>query len=311
MSETNRHTLDMAVEAIIFAADEPVSVDALRSTFADVTGADATAEDVQEAVVRLNAAFEVEGHTLRIHHWGGGFRMATVESMAGFVKTFLLKEEEKRLSRALLETLSVIAYKQPVAKPEVDFVRGVQSDYAIRQLLERDFITVVGRADSVGRPLLYGTTEHFLDQFGLGTLEELPRPREIDELLEDPAFSKERAVLTSEMAMMEAEAASVSENDEEELEESGEMVSVVETEEVAGVVEEAVDVTVDVEESGAAEDDAVDATAEAVREDETETEEVVGVAEKFVDVEETVDVIKIDAADMDITEDITVEMPHE
>jgi len=153
--------------------------------------------------------------------------MATVESMAGFVKTFLLKEEEKRLSRALLETLSVIAYKQPVAKPEVDFVRGVQSDYAIRQLLERDFITVVGRADSVGRPLLYGTTEHFLDQFGLGTLEELPRPREIDELLEDPAFSKERAVLTSEMAMMEAEAARDSET---------------ETEEAAVVVEEIVDV---------------------------------------------------------------------
>ena len=238
MSETNRHTLDMAVEAIVFAADEPVSVDALRNTFAEVTGAEATAEDVQEAVARLNAAYEVEGHALRVHHWGGGFRMATVESMAGFVKAFLLKEEEKRLSRALLETLSVVAYKQPVAKPEVDFVRGVQSDYAIRQLLERDFITVVARADSVGRPLLYGTTEHFLDQFGLGTLDELPRPREIDELLEDPAFSKERAVLTSEMAMMEAEAARDNET---------------ETEEVAVVVEEIVDVeeidaTTDVEE---------------------------------------------------------------
>ncbi len=210
MSESIPHTLDMAVEAIIFAADEPVSDDAMQTTYGDVTGSVVSVEDVQEAVVRLNAAYEVEGHALRIHHWGGGYRMATMDSVAGFVKAFLLKEEEKRLSRALLETLSVIAYKQPVSKPEVDHVRGVQSDYAVRQLMERDFITVVGRSESVGRPLLYGTTEHFLDQFGLGTLEELPRPREIDELLEDPAFSSERSILSTEMAMMEVEAASAS-----------------------------------------------------------------------------------------------------
>ncbi len=208
MSENDRHLLDMAVEAIVFAADEPVSAKALATTFVEVTGTDVANGGVEEAVARLNAAYDVEGHAIRIHHWGKGYRMATVEEAAGFVKTFLLKEEEKRMSRALLETLSVIAYKQPASKPEIDFVRGVQSDYAIRQLLERNFITVVGRSDSVGRPLLYGTTEHFLDQFGLGTLEELPRPREIDEILEDPAFSSERAVLTSEMAMMAAEAQS-------------------------------------------------------------------------------------------------------
>jgi len=310
MSETNRHTLDMAVEVIIFASDEPVSVDTLRSTFADVTGADSAAKDVEEAVARLNAAYEVEGHALRIHHWGGGFRMATVESMADFVKAFLLKEEEKRLSRALLETLSVVAYKQPVAKPEVDFVRGVQSDYAIRQLLERDFITIVGRADSVGRPLLYGTTEHFLDQFGLGTLEELPRPREIDELLEDPAFSKERAVLTSEMAMMEAAA----EIGVETIEESEEMVDVFETEQVAGVDEEAIDV----EEDSFAEDTVVDATAETARDSESQTEELDGVVEEWVDVEEAADGVEIDTTvdveedvPEDVPEDVTEEVPHE
>ena len=312
MSETNRHTLDMAVEAIIFAADEPVSVDALRSTFSDVAGADATAEDVEEAVARLNAAYEVEGHALRIHHWGGGFRMATVESMAGFVKAFLLKEEEKRLSRALLETLSVVAYKQPVAKPEVDFVRGVQSDYAIHQLMERDFITVVGRADSVGRPLLYGTTEHFLDQFGLGTLEELPRPREINELLEDPAFSKERAVLASEMAMMEAEAASSAENGVETIEESEEMVDVFETEEVADVAEN----VVDVEEIGFA-TDSEDARIEEARDIESESEEPVGVVESLADVKDTVDKEDIHTTnavvdvDEQVEKNVRTEVPHE
>lgn len=224
MNENVDHTLDKAVEAIVFAADEPVATDAIRRTYGEVTGSDVAIDDVQESIARLNASYEVEGHAFRIHHWGGGFRMATEESVAVFVKAFLLKEEEKRLSRALLETLAVVAYTQPVSKPEIDNVRGVQSDYAIRQLLEREFITVTGRSDSVGRPLLYGTTDHFLEQFGLGALEELPRPREIDELLEDPAFSNERALLNTEMAMMEAEAAEKSEADttnvrEDELEE--------------------------------------------------------------------------------------------
>ena len=110
----------------------------------------------------------------------------------------------KKRTRALVETLAVVAYKQPVSKPEIDHVRGVNADYALRQLLERELVTVVGRSEGVGRPLLYGTTEHFLDAFGLGTLEELPRPREVEELLADPAFSRERAVLMTEMEALRA-----------------------------------------------------------------------------------------------------------
>ena len=94
-----------------------------------------------------------------------------------------------------METLAVIAYKQPVTKPEIDFVRGVNADYALRKLLETRFVAVVGRDESVGRPLLYGTTNAFLEQFGLSSVDDLPRPREIDELLEDPAFTRERAEL--------------------------------------------------------------------------------------------------------------------
>ena len=94
-----------------------------------------------------------------------------------------------------METLSVIAYKQPVSKPEVDFVRGVDADYAIKKLLEKKFVTVVGRSEAIGRPLLYGTTDFFLEQFGLNALEELPRPREIEQLLNDPAFVHERTEL--------------------------------------------------------------------------------------------------------------------
>ena len=297
MSENNHHRLENAVEAIIFAADEPVTTEALRITFGEVTGADVDVEDVEEAIARLNAAYEVEGHAIRIHHWGGGFRMATEESMTGFVKAFLLKEEEKRLSRALLETLSVVAYKQPTSKPEVDHVRGVQSDYAIGQLLERDFITIVGRAESVGRPLLYGTTEHFLDQFGLGTLEELPRPREIDELLEDPAFSKERAMLTSEMAMMEIEAAHDAETQPEGAEkEKAEIVDG-----PANAADDAVDViveTVDLEELDVAEEAAELLEGSDVKIDLEEldtVEETTGAIEKSVN--RSVDIEELGAAE--------------
>ncbi|MDX1439664.1 MAG: SMC-Scp complex subunit ScpB [Rubricoccaceae bacterium] len=205
--------LDVAVEAIVFAAEYPVSVEEIARCYHEVSGMDITTEAVSQAIRRLNGLYEDSGRSFRINNWGGGYRMATVESVSGYVKAHLSHEEERRLSRALLETLSVIAYKQPVSKPEVDHVRGVQSDYAIRQLLERDFITVVGRSDSVGRPLLYGTTEHFLDQFGLGQLEELPRPREIDELLDDPAFSHERALLTAQL--QETNDATQTDNDEE------------------------------------------------------------------------------------------------
>ncbi len=99
----------------------------------------------------------------------------------------------------MLETLAVIAYKQPVTKPEVDHVRGVGSDYALRQLLERDFVAISGRGEGVGRPLLYATTDRFLDQFGLAHLGELPSTREIEEILSDPSFTKERARLLAEM----------------------------------------------------------------------------------------------------------------
>jgi segregation and condensation protein B len=94
-----------------------------------------------------------------------------------------------------METLAILAYRQPVTKPEVDFVRGVDSDYAVRRLLDLGLVDVRGRADSVGRPLLYGTTDRFLELFGLNALGDLPNLREIESILDDPSFHRERARL--------------------------------------------------------------------------------------------------------------------
>jgi segregation and condensation protein B len=121
--------------------------------------------------------------------------MATRSPLSPFVKTLFLGEQETSLSRSLMETLAVVAYRQPVTRPEVDFIRGVNSDYAIRKLLEMELVDVQGRADSLGRPLLYETTPRFLEQFGLKDLDDLPTLREVEELLDDPAFDEERAKL--------------------------------------------------------------------------------------------------------------------
>ena len=192
-------TFDQAVEALVFASDVALRAGDVARVYGEVTGAEVTGEDVAEAVGRINAAYRAGGRAFRIQQWAGGLRLATVEGLAPFVRALFEREDERRLSRSLLETLAVIAYKQPVTKPEVDHVRGVGSDYALRQLLERDFVTIAGRGEGVGRPLLYATTDRFLDQFGLKDLGELPSPREIEEILADPAFSRERARLLSEM----------------------------------------------------------------------------------------------------------------
>lgn len=199
------HPLDTALlervtEALVFVADEPVSAATVADVFAESTGDDRIdTEHVEAAVQALNHGYQNTQRTFRIENWAGGFRLATIPEVAPFVRALLAAEQERRLSRSLMETLAVVAYKQPLTKPEIDHIRGVNADYALRRLLETRLLAVVGRDESVGRPLLYGTTDHFLEQFGLSRLEDLPRPREIDELLEDPAFTRERAELLTSL----------------------------------------------------------------------------------------------------------------
>jgi len=101
------------------------------------------------------------------------------------------KQQEVKLSQTLLETLAIIAYRQPITKPEIDHIRGVNSDYAIRRLQELELIEIKGRSDTVGRPLLYGTTRRFLEHFGLNSLNDLPELPELQQLLENPEIQRE------------------------------------------------------------------------------------------------------------------------
>lgn len=210
-----------AVEALIFAADEPIEASTIASVIGEVAGEEPPPASVIEALIdALNAHYADHGRALRVRRWGGGYRLSTTPAVAHYLKTHYEQDRTKRLSRSLLETVAIVAYRQPVTKPEVDFVRGVDSDYALRKLLELNLIDVIGRSDSVGRPLLYGTTDRFLDAFGLDDLEALPTLREIEELLADPLFSREKAKLLVQQEMKEASASSEGQEEAGEAEET-------------------------------------------------------------------------------------------
>lgn len=195
-AEGEHRELQMVVEALIFVADESITPDRIAEVYVQVTGGNRPSSTELEATVdALNDSFHHSGRAVQIQRWAGGYRMTSTEAVAPYIKAYFRKDRRRRLSRSLMETLAILAYRQPVTKPEIDFVRGVDADYAIRRLLEIGFVDVVGRSESVGRPLLYGTTTQFLEAFGLTNIEEMPNLREVAELLNDPAFNAEKARL--------------------------------------------------------------------------------------------------------------------
>ncbi|HRR07991.1 MAG TPA: SMC-Scp complex subunit ScpB [Rhodothermales bacterium] len=194
LSET---ALDRAIEGLVFASDTPMTFAVFADVVARSTGMQTVPDEtaLTAAVERINIRYASMGSALRIEKWAGGYRMATIPEVAPFLRTLFATRTIQKLSRSVMETLSVVAYKQPVTKPEIDFIRGVNSDYALRRLLETGFVEVAGRSDAVGHPLLYTTTTFFLEQFGLADLSGLPQLREVEELLKDPAFEMEREEL--------------------------------------------------------------------------------------------------------------------
>lgn len=159
------------------------------------TGSELNAKAVRAIVDELNAEYEQESRAFRIVEIAGGFQFATRKEYGVYVGRLTKDKSRRRLSQAALEVLAIVAYRQPIPKPEIESIRGVNCDEVIQSLLEKDLIAIVGRADSVGRPLLFGTTDSFLRYFGLASLKDLPRPREIDELLEARGILPEQMIL--------------------------------------------------------------------------------------------------------------------
>src|SRR5580765_4893431 len=169
--------LQAALEALLFSSDQPLPLTLLAESL------DAPPDQVAEALHELEASYAARGAGVHVREIAGGHLLVTVPEQAEWVGRLLRGRKKMRLSRAALETMAIIAYKQPVTKSEVEAIRGVDSSAVLTTLLERSLVTIRGRSKVVGRPLLYGTTQEFLDYFGLKDLTELPRPEELRALV--------------------------------------------------------------------------------------------------------------------------------
>jgi segregation and condensation protein B len=182
------------IEALIFSSDEPISENEIIRAIKGIDGEDTeiTSEYLSETIESLNNSYEENGRSFKIKKIANGYIFATTEIFAKYVGYLSSEKSKRRLSQAALETLAIIAYKQPITKPELEQIRGVNSDYILTTLLEKNLITITGRAETIGRPLLYGTTTEFLKYFGLYNLSDLPKPREIEEIMKDEDFIEQK-----------------------------------------------------------------------------------------------------------------------
>ncbi len=169
------------LEAALFAAARPVTVEELVTL-----DTDASLDEVRAALDQLREHYDFDGHGVELVELGGGFQILTRSAYAAAIERAQLNQRQPRLTAAMLETLSVIAYRQPVGRAEIEEIRGVSASGVLRSLQERGLIEVTGRSEGLGRPLLYGTTPLFLELLGLPDLQNLPRADELSIALEPP-----------------------------------------------------------------------------------------------------------------------------
>ena len=167
-----------ALEALLMSADRTTPGAKLGEALAAVLQPPPEEADIESLIAQLNEAYDETGRAFRIEAVAGGYRVMTRPEFAGAVAAMNRLKSSGRLSRAALETLSIIAYRQPVTRASLEAIRGVACGEILRALLERRLIMIKGRAEELGRPMLYGTTKHFLDVFGLASLKDLPKPEE-------------------------------------------------------------------------------------------------------------------------------------
>jgi len=181
------------IEALLLVTNNPLK----PPQVAELLGADEG--EVEEAFERLKAEYDSRGGGIQVVEIAGGYQFSTRPEYAGWIRKFFKKQVPTRLSRAALETLAIIAYKQPITKAEIDAIRGVNSEGVINSLLAKGLITISGRKKAPGRPLLYSTTDKFLHHFGLKDLSDLPSLEEIEEMFGEGSGSVEEEQQSSEL----------------------------------------------------------------------------------------------------------------
>lgn len=171
--------IDLAIEALLFANPEPLTQKQVNLVFDD------DAPNLEEVITRLTKKYREHNHAFEVQAVAGGYQLRTLRLYDVWVRRLLNKSGQLQLSQAALETLAIVAYKQPISRFDVEAIRGVDCTGVLKTLLSKVLIKIKGRDEGPGRPLLYGTTEEFLQGFGLNRLGDLPKLKEITELLDE------------------------------------------------------------------------------------------------------------------------------
>lgn len=166
------------IEALIFCSPGPTKVADLKACLSEMFNADVPEEDIVNAIQKLEEKYQADEYSFQLFKGGGGYQFLTKPAYQASISIMLKQQSKKRLSTSAMETLSIMAYKQPISKTEVENIRGVNCDYAIQKLLDKGLIEIRGKAETIGRPMLYGTSAKFMEYFGINDINELPTPKD-------------------------------------------------------------------------------------------------------------------------------------
>jgi len=168
------------VEALIFCSAQPIKEEEIQSCLAEMFAADVPKEDISNAIEQLMEKYSSDDFSIEITKVGGGYLFYSKPAYQASIGIMLKQQSKRRLSNSALETLSIIAYKQPITKSEIEQIRGVNCDYTVQKLLEKELVEIQGKSDTVGRPLIYGTSNNFMEYFGINDLKDLPTPKDFN-----------------------------------------------------------------------------------------------------------------------------------
>ena len=172
--------LALHIESLIFTGNPSISFDDIKNALEDSLGTTFSDNEIAAYIESLRDKYNSDQYSVEIVEIAGGFRFMTKALYHHTIGTYLRQNTHKKLSKSALESLAIIAYKQPVTKTEIESIRGVNSDYTIQKLLEKDLIEISGRSEGPGKPLLYSTTSKFTDYFGLKTIDDLTKVKELE-----------------------------------------------------------------------------------------------------------------------------------
>lgn len=173
--------VEQYIEALIFASDTSIRLEEIMICLQATLAENIDEKDILEKIEQIKLRYHSNSSAIKLVKLAGGYQFLTKIEMLPIVNQLNIQKSKKKLSQAALETLSIIAYKQPITKLEVEQIRGVNCDYSIQKLLDKDLIRIFGKADGHGRPLLYTLSEYFLDYFGINSISDLPQLKDIEE----------------------------------------------------------------------------------------------------------------------------------